>query len=169
MHLFLSLVLSLCCLATLSAQKVLQIERYGSPRTTKLYIGDELTFKVYGDDMWRTRYLEDLIIDRNVVVLDDRYINMKDIEALKYQRGWTKPIQVSLYTFGTAWSVFALIGTLTDGNPDTRYRASDAIVSGVSLSMGWSIQQLFGTNIIRFGKRRRLRMLDLTFTNPQTY
>lgn len=168
MHIILPVLFSLCCLTTVSAQKVLQIERYGSPRTTKLYIGDEFTYKVYGDDLWRTRQLEDLIIDRNVIVLDDRYVNLKDIEALRYRRGWTQPISISLYTFGTAWSAFALVGTLTDGDPDTRYRPSDAIVSGVSLGLGWGIQKLFGTKTIRLGKRRRLRMLDLTFRKPGT-
>jgi hypothetical protein len=169
MHIILPLLVSLCCLTAVSAQKVLQIERYGNPRTTKLYIGEELTYKVYGDDLWRTRHLEDLIIDRNVIVLDDRYVNLKDIEAIQYQRGWTQPISISLYTFGTAWSALALVGTLTDGNPDTRYRPSDAIVSGVSLGVGWGIHQLFGTKTIRLGKRRRLRMLDLTFKKPGTF
>lgn len=149
------------------AQKVLQIEKYGSPKTKKLYIGEDIHYKLEGDEIWYRGYIDDLLVDREIIALEDRYINMNDIEAFRYDRSWADPAGISLYTFGGAWSGFALIGTLTDGDPNTNYRASDAIVSGVSIGLGFVVQRFFGKKTVRFGKRRRLRMLDLTFKKPE--
>lgn len=151
----------------LSGQKVLQIEKYGSPKTKKLFIGDEINYKILGDEVWHTGYIEDLLVERDIITLDDRYVQLKDIEAFRYQQAWAGAASVSLYTFGAAWSGFALIGTLTDGDPNTNYRTSDAIVTGVSLGLGFVVQKIFKNKTIRFGKRRRLRMLDLSFKKPE--
>lgn len=164
---FLLLSLLLPLLSThVEGQKVLQIEKYGSPKTRKLFIGDEITFQVKGDEQWYTSQIADLLVEQDVIALDDRYVNLADIAAFRYERGWTRPASISLYTFGLAWSGFALIGTATDGDPSTRYQASDAIVSAVSLGLGFAVSKLFARKTIRFGKRRRLRMLDLRF-KPQ--
>lgn len=145
------------------AQKILQIEKYGSPKTQKLFIGDELTYQVKNDESWYSGQIVDLLVDQNVVAFDDRYIRLDNLEAFRYERGWTRPASISLYTFGLAWSGFALIGTATDGDPSTSYRGSDAVVSAVSVGLGFAISKLLSTRTIRFGNRKRLRMLDLSF------
>jgi len=148
------------------AQKILQIEKYGSPRTEKLFIGDAITYQLKEDDMWYSGQITNLLVDQNIISLDDRYVQLENIDAFRYQRGWAKPVGISLYTFGVAWSGFALIGTATDGDPSTSYRASDAVVSAVSIGLGFVVSKLLATKTIRFGKRRRLRMLDLSFKPP---
>ena len=145
------------------AQKVLQIEKYGTPRSEKIYIGDEITYRLKGEENWHSGYIVDLIVEREVIALEDRYVDMEDIDALRYRRGWTTPVGISLLTFGLAWSGFALIGTATDGDPTTSYRASDAVVSAVSIGMGLVVGKLLKNKTIRFGNKRRLRMLDLSF------
>jgi len=160
----------LCSIGMLSpglTQKILQIEKYGSPKTKKLFIGQKIKYKLEGDDIWYQGYIDDLIVDREIIALEDRYINMNDIEAFRYNRSWSGPVGISLYTFGAAWSGFALIGTITDGDPDTNYRSSDAIVSGVAIGLGFVVQRFLAKKTVRFGKRRRLRMLDLTFKKPE--
>jgi hypothetical protein len=149
-------------LTPVAAQKVLQIERAGSARTTKLLIGTPITYKVKGDDIWRRGVIVDLLIDRNTIALEDRYVRLDQIEAFRYDRGWARAASVSLYTFGPAWSGFALVGTLTDGDPDTHYRASDAVVTAASLGLGFVVQRLFRHKTVRFGERKRLRLLDLS-------
>ena len=51
---FLLLPLILTLLSThAEGQKVLQIEKYGSPKTRKLFIGDEITFQVQGAEQYQ--------------------------------------------------------------------------------------------------------------------
>ena len=156
----------LCCsfsYSSLFAQKVLQIERFGKAKTEKIFIGQAVTFqlKEQGEPTWYTAVVEDLFVEDSVVLLGPRYIHIKNIDALKYDRGWTKVANRSLLTFGLSWSGFAFVGTLTDNNPDTNYRWSDAAVTGTSLLIALALPKLFGTKKIKFGKRKRLRMLNL--------
>lgn len=158
----------LCLLLLLTApaakaQKVLQIEKYGKAKTEKIFIGQEITYKLKGNDFYHTAVIEDLLVDKNIIVLGDRYTSLANIEALRYNRSWVRPISTSVFWFGTAWSAFAAIGTLTDGDPTTKYRASDAVVTGTSWLLSWSIARIFKNKTVKLGKKKRLRMLDISF------
>lgn len=160
------LILILCCglfFQPIFAQKVLQIETFGDPITEKISIGSFLTYQIKDDDIWYEGYIRDLRLDLDVIELDDRFVNINDIQAFRYKRNWPRKVGTQLALFGVAWSGFALIGTLTDGNPDTNYRWSDAAVTGAAAGIGVSLPLVFEKRTLKFGKRRRLRMLDITF------
>ncbi|MCO6476127.1 MAG: hypothetical protein J5I94_05860 [Phaeodactylibacter sp.] len=150
-------------LSPLSAQKVLQIEKYGKARTEKMYIGDPITYQLRGEDVFRDGYIENIKVKDSLILLSNRYVKVGDISALRYERTWPKATGISLFFFGVGWSGLAAIGTAFDGNDDTRYRWSDAIVSATSLSLSFAIPRLFRNKDVRIGKRRRLRLLDLRF------
>ena len=147
----------------LQAQKVVQIEKSGSPHTTKLFIGQGVEYKIKNDDLWRFAYIEDILIEQGIVLLGSRYVKIEDIEAFRWDRRLAKAAGKSLFLFGTAWSAFALVGFLTDGDPSTSYRPADAIVTGSSWFLAFAISRLFRYKVVKFGKRKRLRLLDLTF------
>ena len=147
----------------LFAQKVLQIERYGKAETEKIFIGNEILYRLNGNDYFLRGYIEDLNIDNNVIVLPDRYVPVSEINALQFDRGWPRAIGTSVLWFGIGWSVLAAIGTATDGDPSSNYRWSDAAVTGTSLVISFSLPKLFGRHTLKFGNRKRLRMLDLNF------
>lgn len=144
-------------------QKVLQIEKFGSPKTEKIDMGTLLTYQVNNDEIWSQGYIRDLRVDQNVIEFDDRFVRLDHITALRYERSWPKQLGTQLALFGLAWSGYALIGTLTDGNPDTSYRWSDAAVTGAAAGIGLSLPLVIGDRTVRLGKRKRLRMLDLRF------
>lgn len=152
---------------TANAQKVLQIEKYGSPKTKKIYIGERINYKLKNDAGWYSGVIEDLLVEKKLIALNDRYVSIDSIEAFRRPVGWSKGVRTSLYTFGAAWSGSALIGTLTDENPNTNYRWSDAIVTTTSWLVGWITPKIFKNKITKFGKKRRLRMLDLTLIPPK--
>lgn len=149
----------------LQAQKVLQIEKYGSPKTEKMFIGHSFSYKVKNDDAWRHAYIEDLLVDQNVIQLGRTYVKLEDIEAIRYDRKFGRRAQNTLLIFGLSWSGYALVGTATDGNPETNYEWSDAIVTTSTALVGLALPKIFRYKTIRFGKRKRLRMLDLDFKN----
>ncbi len=156
-----SLILLLCL--PLAGQRVLQIEKYGSPKTKKIFIGDEITYRLKNQEDYHTIVIEDILVDQNLLVGKDRYVHVPDINSLRRDVTWARPMGRSLFLFGTGWSGFAFVGTLTDGNPDTQYRWSDAVVTGSAYLLALTLPKLFVYKKTRIGKRRRLRVLDLTF------
>ncbi len=148
-------------------QKVLQIERYGSPVTQKLFIGDALTYRMEGDELWYDGYIEDILVEEKIVLLGQRYLPLDTIAALRWDRTGPRVIGASLLVFGAGWTGSALIGKLTDGDPDTEYNARDAAIGGTSMLLGLGIPRLFRYKKIRMGRRFRLRLLDLNFSPPQ--
>ncbi|MEY2905157.1 MAG: hypothetical protein RJA52_1173 [Bacteroidota bacterium] len=156
------LFLCLCTTLELTGQKVLQIEKYGSPKTKKIYIGDQLTYRIIEYDSWATGTIEDLLVQENVLSFHNRFMPIDQIDAFRYDINWGKSIGKQLFWFGTGWSFYAVIGPLTDGEPGNGYRPVDAIVTGSSWILAYSLPRIFKYKTVRFGGKRRLRMLDLT-------
>ena len=146
----------------LTAQKFIQMEKYGSAKVKKYYIGDELTYKIkeFGDD-WLTETIEDIHMQDNLVQFKNRVIKLNDIIAIRsFQRSrWSKPIGQKLYLFGISWGVFSLLSPLA-GLPITW---AAAIVPGVAFTTGFLLQVIFKHRTYKLGKgkRRWLRMLDM--------
>ena len=163
MRTFLFLMPLLLAQSLLSAQKVLQIEQYGKPQAEKIFIGDPITYQLRGEDIFHNSYIEGIQVDDSLLILSDRYVNVYDISALRYERNWPRATGISLFWFGIGWSGFAAIGTAVDGNDETRYQWSDAIVSASAIGLSFAIPLLFKHKTIRIGKRKRLRLLDLRF------
>ncbi|GJM36260.1 MAG: hypothetical protein DHS20C18_52610 [Saprospiraceae bacterium] len=147
----------------LTAQKVLQIETYGKANTKKIFIGQEIDYLLKETDIWHNAVIEDLRIDRNLVVLGDRYVALEDIGAFRTPHNWSRPVGNQLMLFGLTWSGYALIGKLTDGRSETNYGWGDAIVTGTAGLVGLLLPKIFRYKTTKFGKRKRLRMIDITF------
>lgn len=145
------------------AQKVVQIERYGKAETDKIFIGEGIEYQLKDSKNWRYAVIEDINVEQNLIVLADRYLDPEKIAAFRYYRPISRNLGFQMMTFGVAWSGYALVGTALDGNPDTKYRLSDGIVTATSLAAGYGVMKLFKYKKIRFGKRKRLRLVDIRF------
>ncbi len=156
----LGLLLALSLSATLNGQKMLILEKYGSAKVKKFYVGDELEYKLYDFPGFREAVLEDILVEDNLLVFPKQYVSPEDIEAFRYDISWGKPVGRSLMYFGLGWSFFAGVADLTGLGYEYRWR--DAIVSGTAVLSGFLISKLVKHKTIRFGKRRRLRVIDVT-------
>lgn len=145
------------------AQKVIQIERYGRAKTEKIFIGEGIEYRLKDGKEWRYAVIEDINVEQNLIVLADRYLDPEKIDAFRYYRPYSQKLGLQVMTFGVAWSGYALIGTAVDGNPDTKYRLSDGIVTASAIAAGIGIAKLLKYKKIKFGKRKRLRLVDITF------
>lgn len=153
--------------SALSAQIVLQAERYGTPKTKKFYLGQTLTYQIAGDEDWYDGSITQLLPEKNLVVFDKRYVELGNISGIRtYQnRGWSRAVAVSLYTFGITWTGLSLVSSLIKPPPpelSDPYTWGDAGLAAGSVGLGFTIQRLFRHNTYKFGKKRRLRVLDLT-------
>ena len=147
--------------AAVQAQKVLQIERYGSPKTKKYFIGDVLTYQLKDDDTWYEGEIVDVNADDNIVVFHNRYARVEDIRAFRYDnpQKWSKPLGVNLIRFSGGWVFYSLIDILDFGNP---FGWSAVIVPVTSLTLGCLLPKIFKYKVVKFGGRKRLRALNLT-------
>ncbi|WP_367393050.1 hypothetical protein [Lewinella sp. LCG006] len=162
---YLYLFVFVLTVSSLAAQRVLLIEKLNSPKTTKLYVGDYIQYQLVDEKDWYGERIYDLRDDTQALVFPDRYVAIEDIAMLRQGKPWARNIGLMLVTFGVSWSGFALLGTATDGDPETGYERSDAIVTGVAVGTGVLLPALFGTKRMRFGEgeRLRLRILDISF------
>lgn len=150
----------------LFGQKIMQIETSGRVKAKKIFKGESIEYLMRGSETWSNGVIEDFNIERNLIVLGDRYVKVDEISAIRYYKAGARRMGAQLAIFGVAWSTFAAIGTATDGNPDTNYKWSDAVVTGTAAGLGLAYSKLFRYKKYKFGKRRRLRLLDLTFVAP---
>lgn len=152
----------------LSAQKVLQIEKFGKAKTQKLYVGESIFIQTELNPDWFEGVIDDLLIDAQALVFYDRIIPIKDITAIKFRKksglhGAGKAMQWSWVVPVAYQGVFDLVNP---PSPEERKRSwiATGYISAGAFLLG-SIMRLVPPKKLKFGegRNRRLRVLDLTF------
>ncbi len=148
-------------LSNLPAQKVLQIEKFGKIKTQKIYLGEVVFIKTkQNPDIWFEASIDDLIVDAQAIVFYDRIILIQDITALKFKKkGSVSKLGKQVKLSGIVPATYELIYGLID--PPIHWE-NLAIFTGGAFILG-SIMEKIPAKKHKFGKRRRLRVLDLTF------
>ncbi len=156
-------LLALCLAAStvVQAQKVLQVERIGSPQTQKIHTGETIEYRLRGEEEFRLGYIEGFNVADSLIVLGDRYLHINDIGALRFQRPTARQAGRALMIFGASWTAIGATGSALDNNPDTVYDTQDVIISGTALALGYAIDRIFRNRVKRIGRKFRLRLLDL--------
>ncbi len=158
-----SLLLLLCFAAPLSAQKMLLLERKNSPRTTKYYVGDVLTYQYRNDDMWYTSMITDVLVDQRTLKLDQFAIPIDSIGAFKVSK---KPVAKisggALMTFG-ATLVFASTIALLYNEKDYNY---GQLYGGAVASAGAGYL-LIKPKRLKLGAKHRLRVVEVRFPGQE--
>ncbi|HFB99372.1 MAG TPA: hypothetical protein ENJ53_01075 [Phaeodactylibacter sp.] len=148
------------------AQKVLQIEKRGAIKTKKIYLGESITYRLKGSKDWHTETMIDIKVEEGLIIFSDHFVKVADIKTLKFYKNarLANSVEKSLYTFAASWLLFSLGGTLA-GEPlnDLTWK-----VPVSSVALGWSFKKIFYTRKYRIGKKRRLRVLDLSFKKRLT-
>ncbi len=155
------LILFLFPIALLLGQKVLQLEKLGKAKTTKYYIGQELSFQLNGDrSYWYEDVIRDILVEEGMVVFANRAVKLEEISALRHlsSRRWLRHFGNSLYVFGLGWGVFSLGELLVGG--ELTWAA--AIVPASAFVLGWLCQKAGRPRKLKIGKKRRLRLLDIS-------
>jgi hypothetical protein len=148
----------------LSAQRnlqFLQLEKVGSMKVEKISLGTVITYSIKDGQGWYSSEIANFLYKDQLIAMADRTIPLNEITALLYDRTLQKAIGIQVGLFGLSWSGYAFVGTLTDGRPETSYRASDAIVTGSALAVGLLLPKLISFRVKKIGNKYRLRLLDL--------
>ncbi|HLP96043.1 MAG TPA: hypothetical protein VK168_18500 [Saprospiraceae bacterium] len=157
------LLLLLLCLSayTASGQKMLLLERANRARTTKLYIGDELRFRMVGpENYWYKRTITDILPESNTLMLDNFAVKLDEIQSIKRHR---KPIWRILgaagYTLGATLTFATTVGRFGFQDKSVNAPKLYGIAAG-STAAGWFLTKY---RKIRLGNKHRLRIVEIKF------
>lgn len=147
------------------AQKCLQMEKYGSTKRDRIYIGETITFTLFNDDTgWKTRMITDFDVENGFVVFGQQRVHIDSIASIQLDKRNGMKFLGTVFMAGGANTILFSIGyPLAIG-------ASPEWV-GVGwgagfLGLGYLLRKLDRPKKFKIGKRKRLRLLDLTMIAP---
>jgi hypothetical protein len=148
-----------------NAQKIVQLEKSGSLRTQRLYIGDEIVFKLKNDETgWYERVINDIDPIRKLIILHDVVIHVDSIDSVQLPAKAFLPVLfggafqvggINLILFNLYYSIFR----------DQKLEWTSIAFGGINYLVGTLIRKIGRQKIFRTGVRKRIRLLDLNF-NP---
>jgi hypothetical protein len=81
------ILLIILATTTLSAQKMLLLEQTNVAKTTKMYLGETLIFRLEGEEnYWYERTITDIFPETNSLLLDNYLVKVDDIAAIKVHK-----------------------------------------------------------------------------------
>lgn len=153
-------------LSSISAQKVLQVEKVNSLKTTKYYVGDYLIFKREGERGWRTEKIVGINLQADRIVVESGILFLDEITYILPPRA--NPIRSYLASLFGSFGLTTLVYTVIDYAVMSSYNWL-AFYAGI-IGLGVAVISYYAIPLIlkqKIGKRYRLRLLDLTFYGPQ--
>lgn len=146
------------------AQKLLQIEKVGTLKVQRFYIGDEVVFQLEGEteNYWYRERIQDIMVESKSVLFTNRLIKIADITKIRTfnNQGWSRGLSTNAFVASGGFVGLSLIASAV-----TEFMLSPAtvILPGVTIIAALAIRIIFRRKTHRMGKRRRLRVLDLNF------
>ena len=149
--------------APVFAQKMLLLERANNPKPTKLYIGDQLHYRLTGqEDYWYERTITDMLPDKNTILLDNYPVQLGDISYLKVRRkGIWRIVGGTLFAFGVSLAVATTVAVFYQDD-GTNFGALYATSVG-SAGVGYYLNT---RRKLKMGERHRLRLIEIDFPMP---
>lgn len=149
----------------LKAQKAILFEKSGSLKTEKFFVGDKLYYKLKSDPKnWLGEFIYDIDIESGLILFENRSVYVDDISAIQIRDAgrfvkWTSSL---LTNFSLAWNFWTLVALIA-GDPITVTTVSIGVGS---FTIGQMLRLLF-YKTHKLKKRKRLRLIDLTFYRPE--
>ena len=149
------------CTGTALSQKALILEKRSSLRAKKFFVGDRLVYKLEKQEKhWFDETIVDIDIDAGFILFENRAVAIDDIYAIQIRDGgrFAKRLSMLLTTFSYSWSFWTLVSAAF-GDPIS----ATTIGIGIgSFTVGQLLKLAF-FKTYRVSKRKRLRLIDLTF------
>ena len=157
------LLLLCCCQLSVWGQKYLLIEVAGDPHTQRIAMYEDLEFQLKDDDAgWYNRQILDMEPNGQMIMLGDSWVALGDIERIKLKR---KRALATL--FGGALQVGGISMFMGDlwytVRGEQEYSQGGMEFGVINFAVGTLIRKIFEPIVYKFGNKRRLRVVYLTF------
>jgi hypothetical protein len=115
--------------------------------------------KTKSNEDWQKIRLKDFIYTDSIILIEEGFIKLSDITQMRDTRPIVNNIARGAQTFGTAYLIYGLLGSLSDSGQ--KFQLSDAVFGAGAISLGWIFKKAFYIRDYKMGSRYRLRLLDL--------
>lgn len=147
----------------LSAQKSMRLEVPGNIKKIVYYIGSPILYKldkIKGNDIWYTDVITDFDLDRQEIIFENNRVPISTVLAVRKigKQPITKTIGNALMGFGGSALFYSLVGRAQpcDNCPTA------TTVGASTLAAGFLLSKIGSPRIFWLGKKRRLRLFDLS-------
>ena len=142
-----------------SGQKFLQLDKFGKKKSMKIFIGEELNFRLSGEEFFYSLIIRDLIPETNKIIFDNGEVNVEDVAEIRHFRnkGAVKAWNLLFLNFGIGWALFSAIDALAGGT----FHLSAVIISGAAIAVGFLIKAIFTKRKFKISDKRGLRIIDM--------
>lgn len=157
------LLLLCCCQLSVWGQKYLLIEVAGDPHTQRIAMYDDLEFQLKNDDAgWYDRQIIDMDPNGQLIMLGDSWVAVGDIERirLKKKRALATLLGGALQVGGITMFMGDVWYTIRG---EQEYSQGGMEFGLINFAVGTLIRKIFEPIVYKFGHKRRLRVVDLTF------
>lgn len=157
------LLLATCML---HGQVYVQLEKSGSFRTTRFSPGDMLTFRLKNDHTgWHERMIWSVDVEKNKIGFGDVVVPVDSIDAILLDKkaAGAQIIGSALQIGGINMILFTAYDAIFR-DTDVDWTAMGAAV--LNIGVGTAIKKIFRRAVFRPGPRKRIRLLDLNFQDP---
>ncbi len=155
------LMLALLALAPgLSAQKYLLLERANSAKTVKYKTGDQLTFRLAGEEnYWYKREITEILPDSKSLLLDNYLVKVDDIAVIKRPpRTVFRVVGLSTLSFGVGLG-FATVGAVLYRDWSQNY----PLLVGLTGASLITSKIMLRPRKVHMGEKNRLRAVEIKF------
>ena len=162
----LTIVLLLLSCTNLAAQKFLQLEKGGSFKYTRYYIGEDIVFKLHNDDKgWHTRTITGIDVDGDRLIFFNHPLPIDSIAAIQLPGSKVWQITGLALQVGGANAILFSLGY----NPIFKNEPVNwgGVATGaLGIAIGTAIRQFTKNKRFVPGPRKKLRLLDVSFGPP---
>lgn len=143
--------------APLWAQKMVLLEKANRVKTQKIYVGQQLHYRLTGkEDYWYHRELTEILPEQQTVVLDFYPVKLEDIAMLKVPRR-LRGLGNGLIVFGANLALATTAAAIF--RDDVKY---GPLYGGAALSIGTGFW-LSSKRTLKMGQKYRLRATEVRF------
>lgn len=145
------------------AQKYLQIEKRGNPKTEKIKLYEQITFQLKDNEkIWYTRQILGLDANNQLIELGDSWLPLSDIVRMKLhrERGWVNIVGSALQAGGVS---MILTDAWFTARNEPQYSQGGWEFGLINLAVGTGLKAVLAPIYYSMGGRHRLRIVDLTF------
>lgn len=143
---------------------MLLIERANRAKTTKMYVGETLRFRLNGpENYWYERQITDILSESNLLLLDNFPVKLDSIAEIKVARRAIFRISgAALLSLGGTMALAATAGRVLYNDKDLDLPKLYGISAG---SLGSGLFFL-SKRKLKLGKKHRLRIIEIKFPEP---
>jgi len=157
----------LLSISLMNAQKFIQMDMFGKEKAMRFGVGDELRFKVKGDDKFYVLPIVDLDESTGKIILPKGEVLISDIAEIQVLREDEKRmiLGAKLFVFGGSFLAIGIADALLFGSVFT---VGGIAVGLTALITGAAYLWRCKKRTFRLNKKRQIRIINLNIENVAT-